>query len=464
MNIKLSSVLIFTAVGLASHVTAQSNAIKQSTPEHIYPTFREVLKLAEEHSLRYEKLDINLLNAQYSREISLSNKRPSVNLSTGLGAYWSNYEDSSGETEGVQFGVNDLSLSTSYSLYTWGAKSAGHRATERNFERFLIDYERQMSSIARDLRTRFLQLIMDKFAIKTLELEVAINQANINEDTIRYEQGRLSAENYERSMNSRKSRMLDLENMRRNIDRAIEDFNIAIGVDNALTLDDIPTSVPSIGNINDQLIAMARQSENQRFMNIPRVLQAQIDVDNAEEGIIQAKSRTRPSVWLSGGVTLDVEPTQGNQRVIAFRGGLGVNWNIYSGGANTRYVLRALNDRTVQLADYHDLIRRTQIDLDRNVEDLLYNYNKLEIAESEYQLALQSYEKSKDEYERGRVSDLQFMHVELNRLYQERSIYNTRRQYMIAVTDFLATLGKDPVLEILTRPEEKDLSHLTAKH
>jgi len=461
MKIKLSSVLILTVFGGFSALNAQSTSIKQTTPEYIYPSFRNVLKLAEDNSLRYEKLDASLLNAKYSREISLSDRYPSVNLSTGMGAYWSNYEDSSGNTKGAQFGVNDVSLSTGYSLYTWGAKTAGHRKTESSYQAFLVEYERQMSSIARDLRIRFMQLIMDKFALKTLELEIAINQANINEDTVRYEQGRLSAENYERSMNSRKSRLLDLEKMRRNIDRGIEDFNRVIGVENAISLDDIPTSVPQVENVNDQLLSMSRQSENKGYSDIPSIIKAKLSLDRAEDSIIEAKSRTKPSVGLSGGVNLDIEPTQGNKRIIEFRAGLGIRWNIYSGGSNTRYILRSLNDRTVELADYRDVLKQTKIDLDRNVEDLFYNYNKLEIAESEYQLALQSYEKSKDEYERGRVSELQFMNIELGRLYQERSIYNSRKDYIITITDFLATLGKDPVLEILTRPEEKDLTHLT---
>ncbi len=465
MKTKFCTVLAIAVFGSSFALNAQSNSIKQTTPEYIYPTFRNVLKMAEENSVRYQKMDVGLLNAKYSKAISLSDRYPSVRLSTGAGAYWSDYKNpNTGETEGAAFGVNDLSLSTGYNLYTWGSKAAGHRKTERNYQRQLIEYEGQMSSIARDLRNRFLQLIMDKFALKTLELEIAINQANINEDTVRYEQGRLSSENYDRSMNSRKSRLLDLEKMRRNIDRGIQDFNTVIGIENAMTLDDIPTTVPVVENVNDQLIALARQSENKSYSDIPAVMKAQIDVDQADDSIIQARSLTKPSIGLSGGVSLDVEPTQGNQRVIEFRAGLGVGWNIYSGGANTKRILRSLNDRTVELADYRYLLQQTKIDLDRNVEDLLYNYNKLEIAESEYQLALQSYEKSKDEYERGRVSELQFMNIELGRLYQERSIYNTRKQYILAITDFLSTLGKDPVLEILTRPEEKDLSYIEGSY
>lgn len=463
MKKKKSSVLMLAILGGISALSAQSNPVKQTTPEYIYPVFRNVLKMAEENSLQYEKLDISLLNAKYSLAISKSNRLPDLNLSTGIGAYWSNYENSAGETQGVQVGVNDLSLSSYYSIYDWGSKQANHRIADKRFQDFLLTYERRMGSIARDLRVRFLQLIIDKFSLKTLELEVAINQANINEDTIRYEQGRLSAENYERSMNSRKSRILDLENLRLRIDRSIEDFNTAVGIEKAITLEDIPTNIPSIQNINEQLLSLAKQCESKDFSDIPGVQQAKLSLDIAEENIINAKSASRPRIGLSSGINLDVEPTQDNQRVISFRAGLGFRWSIYSGGANTKRMLRSLNDRTNQLIDYRELMRNVKTDLDRIIEDLKYHYNKLELAESEYQLALQSYEKSKDEYDRGRVSELQFLNIELRRLYQERSIYNSRKDYIIRVSDFLNTIGKDPVLDILTRPDEKDLSYITEK-
>jgi len=420
--------------------------------------------MAEENSLTYEQLDSKLLQAQYSRDISLSSNRPSVNLSTGLGAYWSSYEDSNGDRQGAQLGVNDLSLSTYYSLYNWGAKQASTRATKRYYERFLIDYRQNMAVIARDLRIRFLQLILDKFSLKTLELEVSINQANIDQDNMRHEQGRLSAENFERSMNSRKSRLLDLENLKRGVERSIEDFNFNLGIENGLTVQDIPTSIPQIGNLNDELMSLAHQTESRKYSDIPNIQKTQIDLDNAEDDIISARSRTKPSVGLSGRVSLDIEPTSGNQRVISFSTGLGISWNIYSGGANTKRILNELNDRTLKLSEFRQQLEKTKIDLDRALEDMVLKYNKLEIAESEYQLALQSYEKSKEEYDRGRVSELQFLNIELGRLYQERSIYNARKDYIISICDFLNMLGKDPVLDILQLPEEKDLSYIIEQY
>ena len=461
MKNKKTTVLILAILSGLTGLNAQSNSVKQTTPEYIYPVFRNVLKMAEDSSLQYEKLDVSLLNAQYRKDIALSSRVPNLNLTTGLGAYWSNYKNSAGETQGASMGINDLNLSSYYLLYDWGAKQAGYRIADKQYQQFLISYEKNMASIARNLRIQFLQLILDKFTLKTLELEVAINQANINEDTIRYEQGRLSAENYERSMNSRKSRLLDLENNRRNIDRSIQDFNTTIGVEKALTLEDVPTAIPNVQNINDQLISLANQCESKNFSDIPSVQMAKLNVDVAEDNIVATKSYSRPRVGVSSGINLDVEPTSDNQRVISVKAGLGVSWNIYSGGSNTKRMLSSLNNRTVELADYHDLLRQTKVDLDRSIENLVYRYNKLEIAESEYQLALQSYEKSKDEYDRGRVSELQFLNIELGRLYQEKSIYNSRRDYIIQVCDFLNALGKDPVLEILTRPDGKDLSYIT---
>jgi len=107
-----------------------------------------------------------------------------------------------------------------------------------------------------------------------------------------------------------------------------------------------------------------------------------------------------------------------------------------------------------------DLLRNIEIDLDEIVENLLMEYSRLEIRESEYQLALQNYERSKDEYSRGMISDINFLTVELGRLYEEKNVYQARKDYIIRIIDFLGKLGEDPVLDILTLPEEKDLDEL----
>lgn len=459
MKIKLSSfsVLILLTCGAGSFLTA---GIYDNSPEFIYPELRSILKQAEVHSHQYETMDINLANAKLNKGISLANRRPNLNLSTGAGAFWSSFEDiETGETEGIKAGINDLSLSSYYSLFTWGAKRAGHRIAEKSYQNFLIDYERQMSSLAKNIRTKFLNLIIQKFSLRTLELSVAITNANIDQDNIRHEQGKLSNDNYTRSMNSRKLRLIDLEKNKRDIERSIIDFNNTIGV-NVLTLQNIPSSIPKAKNVNELLISIANQSESRNFSDNPRVQKSQLALDIAEEAIISTKSRTLPSVGLSAGLTLDIEPTQGNQRVWQAKAGLGIGWNIYSGGANSKRMMKSLNQRTSKLSNHLELLKNTKIAMDRSIEDLLYRYSRLEISESEYQLALQAYEKSKDEYDRGRISDLHFQHVELGRLNQEKSIFNARKDYVIIVSDFLSMLGKDPILEILTRPEEKDLSYL----
>ena len=393
------------------------------------------------------------------KEISLANHRPGLHLSTGAGAYWSSFENSDGETQGVQAGISDLSLSTGYTLFNWGAKQATLRNVDRDYEIFLIDYENNVANIANGLRHHFLELIIQKFSLQTIELEIEVNQANIDQDALRHEQGKMSNENYQRSMNSRKLRELNLEDQKRGLQRTIDDFNEKVGI-NVLTLEQIPTQIPAIPNVNDQLIALVKQSKSQKYQNLPAIKKAQIQLDKLEDNVVATKSWMKPSVGLSGRLNLDIEPTEGNQRVWEASAGIGIGWNIYSGGANSKRVLKALNNKTIAMADYMHKLERTDVDMDRMIENLLMQYSRLEVAESEYQLALQSYEKSKEEYSRGRISDLAFMSVELGRLYQERAIYASRRNYVLTISDFLKTMGQDPALDLLPSPEEKDLSNV----
>jgi outer membrane protein TolC len=463
MKNKFVSRSILVAFLISSVVPMLHASLSEQTPEGTYPVLRRVLKTAEEHSYEVERLDISLANAQLNNEIALARTRPGLTLSTGVGANWSNFEDDAGNTDGVKIGLNNVSLSTGYLLYDFGAKQALKRMANRGFELFEINYKLEMSAIARNIRIKFLDLVIAKFALKTLELEIKVNQANIDEDTRKYEQGRLSADTYERSMNSRKLRTLELENKRRSIERQLQDFNELIGVQ-ALTYDELPSTIPSLKNVNEELMALARKSKSIQYTDIPKIQQAKLGLENADDQIIDTSSSTKPRISMGGNVGLVIEPTAQNQGVWVASAGLNMSWAIYSGGRNTRQIIRSYNSRLNQMADFRQLVARTNLDLNRSVEDLIYRYNRLEVSESDYQMELQAYEKSKDEYDRGRISDLHFMNIELRRLYQENNIYEVRKAYMLSIADFLSTLGRDPVLDILTPPGEKDLSEYLEKN
>jgi outer membrane protein TolC len=463
MKIKIVSRYILVALMISSGVPVLNANLSKQTPEGTYPVLRRVLKQAENSSYDVQKLDISLANAQLNNEIALARTRPGLNFSTGVGARWSSFEDDNGDREGVKVGLNNLNLSTGYLLYDFGAKQALKRMANRGFELFEINYKLQMSSIARNIRIKFLDLVIAKFSLETLELEIQVNQANIDEDTRKFEQGRMSAETYERSMNSRKLRTLELENRRRAISRQLQDFNELIGVD-AMSYEEVPSTIPKLENVNEELIAMARRTKSIQFSDLPSIQQMQLDLENADDRIIDTQSITRPRLSVGGGVSLVIEPTAQNQGVWTANAGLSMNWNIYSGGRNKRQIIKTYNDRLNRMAEYRRTLNRTEMDLDRSVEDLIYRYNRLEVSESDYQMELQSYEKSKDEYDRGRISELHFMNVELRRLYQERNIYEVRKAYMLSIADFLSTLGKDPVLDILTPPGEKDISKYLEKN
>ncbi len=467
-------ILLIVLSWLSSSLNGQGS-IYDYTPENLYPELRAVLKEAETNALGYQNLDYSLAEARINNRLARTNNRPSVGLSTGGGFFASSFDNgrdddpNTPEDETIestayqpQFGINDLNLGLSYTIYQWGAKRANHRIADKSFENYLIGYKQSVESFAQDIRVQFMQLIIQKFNQRSLNLQIEIAQDNIAQEAILYEEGKISDDNYTRLSNSRKMFILDLEQTKRYFDRALEDFRKVTGVQN-FNESQIPTNIPQVEINNNQFISLANQTKSQDFADLTSIQQAKISVDIAEESIITTQAGSRPSLFAYAGSNFDVEATEGNERIFEYYGGLRLGWTIYNGGATQMNMRKAYSRRVQRMVDLEDAKLNASIGLERQLVDLDYRLRRLEIGEADYQLALQNYEKSKDEYARGRMSDIQFKQVENQRLNEEQAVYSRRRDYIVQVSNFLRFIGKDPIFNVLTLPENKDLSHLKTR-
>jgi outer membrane protein len=424
-----------------------SEWLRQS-PEYLYPELREILKKAESNAFAVEQLSVQAAKAQLAKEAAYSDKKPYVSFGTGVGFAGDSINN------GLQTSINDLALGMSYSLYQWGAKEAGHLLAENQFELQEISYEETLSRFGREVRENYLNLILDHFNLKALELETSIVHENLEQDTLKWEEGRLSNEAYQRIVNSRKIRLMDLEQARISFERRLEDFRIHTGIKD-FNRNSIPSTIPVITNINPVLEKLAAEAKAKNFASVHSMRRAETTIDNAEQYIVQAKASMRPSLSLYARATMNPELSQNNDLVLKYSGGVGLNWNIYSGGRNEKMLERTYFDRRVELAGKMNLMVTVENSINRLLQDLSYQANRLSIRELEYQMALASFEKSKDEYARGRLSELEFLHVELNRLNEEKLIFSSRRDYLMSVSSFLSFIGMDPVLDIFTSFEER---------
>ena len=450
MKIKHYSFPVLLGIVCFSTVFSALANVMDYSPEYLYPQLRDVLKQAESSAVDIEKLGYQKSKAILEKELAMTNKRPTISFGTGVGFAGDNAGND------LQPTVTDLGLGLRYQLYQWGAKEAGHRKAEYNYEIYELKMKEELSKYGQKIRESFLTLIIDNFQLKIAKLEQDIIQENIAQDSLNYEDGRLSKENYERILNSRKLRIMDLEHGKLETERDLQDFRDLTGVQ-TFGMESVPTSIASIDDLTDSLSAIASQVRSKNFRDIYAVQKAALSLDIAEESIVQARSNFRPSFSLSAKTSLAPEFSKENDLVLSYSGGINISQTFYSGGANQRSLQKTYYDRRLEIANTRDaeiLARKT---LDRMLEDLEYSYNRLQISESEYTMALANYEKSKDEYARGRVSDLQFMYVETNRMNEEKAIYMARMNYLISVSKFLSFVGKDPILNILSITSDKEL-------
>jgi outer membrane protein TolC len=435
-------------ISIVGYVPSFGSSVFDQSPEYLFPELREVLKKAEEHAIESEQASYTAGVARLRRDAALSNKKPWVSFGTGAGFYGDNVRDE------LTMSIYDFSLGLSYLLYQWGAKSAGHAMAENQYILNSIAYEDALSRFGREIRESFLGLIIDRFSLRALEVEVAIAQENIATDTLSFEEGRMSSDNYERVMASRKMQLMDLEQNRKSLVRKIQDFRDLTGVED-FQESMIPSSIPRVANYDAEILSMAQGVRARGFADITQVRRADIAIDNAEQNIIQAEARFRPTLRLFASTSMSPEISQNNDLVVKYAGGVRVNWDIYSGGSNQKVLEMSLFDRRRELAGKRNTLINVEKSLERLTDDLVYQRGRLDISEQQYQMALADYEKSKDEYARGRLSEVQFLQVELSRIREERGIYQSRRNYMVSVSNFLSFIGKDPILNLFPSFEDQ---------
>lgn len=434
-----------------------------SAAETLFPELKNIYLQAEQNSYQFYNNDNNLLNAQISKKLSRTNQYPYVSVSTGVGVAGDTWADQ------TEFGVNALSLSLGYTLFQWGAKSARHRMADNQYKVAEIDYSLALQNTAAQIRTSFFQLIIQKIRMQEVELNVEIAQARLDQDTLRYEEGKLSKENYERSVISRRRFMGDLENIKRQYKNQLDDFRRLTGISD-YPESRIPTSIPAVPSFENRVIDDARQLETAQFSDILRVKKTDLIIANAEEGIVSTHAGNRPSLGLGASVSMDMESTREtnkndpdygkSENVWRYNAGIRFNWTIADGGYTSGLLDSAYANRRKQIEEQRELLLTLKLEMQRGIEDLNYKYERLQFAEDEYRLALNDYEKSKDEHQRGRLSSLDFKHAELNRISQEINISNQRMDYILTFSRFLTWMNQDPILQILPPAAEKDTQRL----
>lgn len=440
-----------------------------ASAESLFPELKNIYLQAEQNSYQFYNIDNNLLNAQINKKLSRTNNYPYISLNTGAGmSYSSQYDEPS-------YGVNDLSLGLGYTLYQWGAKSAQHRMADNQYRIAEIDYSIGLQNTAAQIRTAFFQLIIQKIRMQEVELNVEIAQSRLDQDTLRFEEGKLSKENYERSVISRRRFMGDLENIKRQYKNLLDDFRKLTGIPD-YDESRIPTSIPAIPSFDNRVVDAARNIETSQFADVLRVQKTDLILANAEESIVTTQSGNRPRIGLGAGFGLGLEPSlldkerildngkteryKESEHVYRYNVNVSFNWTIADGGYTSGRVDAAYAYRRKMIEDYRELLESLRLEKQRGIEDLIYKFERLQFAEDEYRLALNDYEKSKDEHQRGRLSILDFKHAELNRISQEINISNQRMDYILTFSRFLTWMNQDPILEILPPAAEKDTQRL----
>lgn len=454
-------ILTLCSVLIASSVC--NGQTYNASAESLFPELKNIYLQAEQNSFQFYNLDNNLLNAQISKKLSRTNQYPYMSVSTGVGV--------AGDTWGDQteFGVNALSLGLSYTLFQWGAKSARHRMADNQYKIAEIDHSLALQNTASQIRTAFFQLIIQKIRMQEVELNVEIAQARLDQDTLRFEEGKLSKENYERSVISRRRFMGDLENIKRQYNNQLEDFRRLTGIPDYQE-SRIPTSIPALPSFENRIVDEARRMETSQFSDVLRVKKTELIIENAEEGIVSTRAGNRPSLGFGANVSMDMESTREtnkndpdygkSENVWRYSAGVRFNWTIADGGYTSGLLDSAYANRRKQIEEHRELLLSLKLEMQRGIEDLIYKFERLQFAEDEYKLALNDYEKSKDEHQRGRLSSLDFKHAELNRISQEINISNQRMDYILTFSRFLTWMNQDPVMSILTPPSEKDTQRL----
>lgn len=401
-------------------------------------TLEQVISIALEnnHGIRVANLD-NEIN-QKNVHIGNAGFLPKVDL-TGQASISQNISDlefaspAFPAVEGQEAGstADQAQVQLSYLLFNGGARLRTWKKLKKSGE--LSDLQERMQ-----VEGTLMSVVNAYFEVVRLEEAVAINQENVSISSDRFKRAKAKFDyggsnkvellNAEVDYNSDQAELLSNE---LNFEKAKHQMNYLMGrsINSPVLLKNEP-SLPSLDSLSNYQDATNANNSN--------LLLAEVNLNLSEIDQKINRSNLLPVVSTNfsygyQGSTSDVGVVKSSSS-LGFTGAISLTWNLFDGLKRKKALEQAkLKIESSQVAKEQAALK-VDLELNDYYQSLQSYLSLLDLEKANLELAQLSVERSKELYENGTISSVQFRQSQLNQLYLKNKVNNYR--HMAIMMDF----------------------------
>ena len=440
-----ASALVCLASGARAAAPAEG---EWPLPETFFPQLQALLESAVHQSPRMLAGNLQEILADNDRTIANATRLPSVSGNYLFRPWDRDYRRgdprSPYTSERSTYDVNVMQP-----LYHWGEIEDQRRIADLQARVAQGNLVGGYLGLADELRAQFLQLVVNK---------AALARARLNQESVE-KQLAIARDRFSRKEISNAdltAQSLAAEQAQLALDRSVDGYEWSkravahlAGVA-PLTEAQVPDAIPDVTVPLDRCESLLAGfvAEGPGDTSTLTGLHDQIEIEKRNYHI--ASTRLKPKLNLVVGSSQDQQSYTANigqvYGVTSFYAGVQLNWSIFDGFATKAYKAKALARRRELERSYQRLSADVIAQAREQLRQLQFSVRALGLADRQLQLSEDNVKTVQDNKSRGFAAESDLSAAELSRDNTRLGAYNARVDTFARLTDFLATLQKDPVL------------------
>lgn len=430
-------------LGLIAAIVAHADAV---LPEVLFPGLDAVLKKAVSQSPQMLNRSLNLEIAEDVRIQARANLLPSLG---GYASYYQSQDTRADLVEPVDVTKVAYNFSISQPLFHWGERRNYARIGAIQQSISQGQYRDGYRQFAQTLRDAYLQLIVQKLAVKRAEFYLDYAKKLLAQEEIRLAQKVVSdAQIFSTRLTAEQAQIAR--------DRALFGFEQAKGSFARLSggplLEDneIPDAIPAVGYDPAEMQQRLAEFLAQKEVPTTAAVNQRHQIEINQLSYANAKTRLLPKLNAVVGVSQDEQNYTINvaqkYKVNSLYGGVSLSWSIFDGfsaGAAKRIALRQLRQAE---NDYRALTEQLAEQARTHAKLLGFSRREMKISNEALVTAVGNLKSKQDEFARGVISEADVTMVQLAVYDAQLSAFSARSNFLGLVTAFLGTIEEDPVV------------------
>ncbi len=328
-------------------------------------------------------------------------------------------------------------------VFHWGALESQKRSEELDYDIIKLGSLATFRSLLLDIRSKYISLLIKNLEIEQHQQQYERRKANVEYQRERKDLVSLSAlETLEIELSQLEIAQID---RRSSFDEDLLVLASSSGMDTRNLGVNLEKGIPEMDSLSQDELANVLDDFRSRLDTHPSILQLRKDVEVAALQSKIVKSRLKPKVNITSGLTQFSLDDRGVRRdeELAYAG-LEVRWNIFDGYETEGHRRVALSQ--LQQAELTANIneKRLERDLDRLGNRLQVTADILANQERNLERTKRNVEHVREDFQAGRASQEAILNAEQVSLAQEIATQKARGNYLNYLSELTSLVGLDP--------------------